>query len=142
MNYALNTYYKKSNLISFSFLLTLSLVFSNIIYAQNDKAGVFSFETEEIDFGTINQNDNGVKVFKFTNTGKTPLVITDVKTSCGCTVPTYSKKPILSGETGEIEIKYDTNRIGVFTKTITIVSNANEPSKILKIKGEVLPKSN
>jgi hypothetical protein len=142
MNYALNTYYKKSNLISFAFLLTLSLVFSNIIYAQNDKAGVFSFETEEIDFGTINQNDNGVKVFKFTNTGKTPLVITDVKTSCGCTVPTYSKKPILSGETGEIEIKYDTNRIGVFTKTITIVSNANEPSKILKIKGEVLPKSN
>lgn len=106
---------------------------------QPDKnAGVFAFETEEIDYGTIPENADGVRIFKFTNTGKSPIVITQVKTSCGCTVPTYSKEPVMAGGEGEIQIKYATNRIGKFTKTITIVSNASEPNKVIKIKGEVL----
>ncbi|MBJ6368134.1 DUF1573 domain-containing protein [Snuella sedimenti] len=105
---------------------------------KNIKAGVLSFETEEIDYGTIQQNANGERTFKFTNTGKAPIVITNVKTSCGCTVPSYAKTPILPGDSSEIKIKYATNRIGIFKKTITIISNASESSKTLRIKGEVL----
>jgi len=110
--------------------------FTNPVPSKN--AGVLSFETEEIDYGSIPQHADGVKIFKFTNTGATPIVITQVKTSCGCTVPTYSKEPVVAGATGEIQIKYATDRLGVFTKTITIVSNASEPNKVIKIKGEVL----
>ncbi|MFC4722296.1 DUF1573 domain-containing protein [Geojedonia litorea] len=144
MNFTINLFRTKSNTSIYQTLFVICLFVSSISFAQNakaaEKAGVFSFESEEIDYGTINQNDNGVKTFKFTNTGNAPIVITQVKTSCGCTVPTYSKTPILAGEAGEIEVKYDTNRIGAFTKTITIVSNASEPSKIIKIKGNILKK--
>ncbi|MEZ4803656.1 MAG: DUF1573 domain-containing protein [Gelidibacter sp.] len=105
---------------------------------SSDKVGKFSFETEEIDYGKIEQNADGVRVFKFTNTGEAPIVISAAKGSCGCTVPTYSKDVIKPGETGEISVKYATNRIGAFTKTVTLTSNASEPSKVLRIKGEVL----
>lgn len=105
---------------------------------SNDNVGVLTFQSDEIDYGTIQQNANGERVFSFTNTGKAPIVISNVKTSCGCTVPAYSKTPILPGETSEIKVKYATNRIGVFKKTITVMSNASEPNKTLKIKGEVL----
>lgn len=150
MNYFMNQ--KKSIVIKT--LIVICLFIAGATNAQNgtdkekkvdftkpmpgDNAGVLSFETEEIDYGTIPQHADGVKIFKFTNTGATPIVITQVKTSCGCTVPTYSKEPVVAGGTGEIQIKYATDRIGVFTKTITIVSNASEPNKVIKIKGEVL----
>lgn len=106
--------------------------------AATEKIGKFSFETEEIDYGKIEQHADGVRVFKFTNTGNAPIVITNAKGSCGCTVPTYPKNVILPGETGEINVKYATDRIGGFTKTVTLMSNASEPSKVLRIKGEVL----
>lgn len=128
----------------------LLLVFCLFIYATNfsqdiatdTNSGILTFVTDEIDYGTINQNDNGERTFKFINTGKSPIVITNVKTSCGCTVPSYAKTPILPGETSEIKVKYATNRIGVFKKTITVMSNASESNKILKIKGEVLNPNN
>ncbi|GAA3579645.1 DUF1573 domain-containing protein [Snuella lapsa] len=126
----------------------LLLIFCLFVYSSNfsqeantskkGKTGILSFETEEIDYGTIQQNANGERTFKFTNTGKAPIVITNVKTSCGCTVPSYAKTPILPGDSSEIKIKYATNRIGIFKKTITIISNASESSKILRIKGKVL----
>jgi hypothetical protein len=106
--------------------------------ATNDVSGVLSFENETIDYGTIQQNADGVRIFKFTNTGEAPIVISKVKSSCGCTVPTYPKTAILPGETSEISVKYATNRIGAFKKTITITSNASEANKILRIKGNVL----
>lgn len=106
--------------------------------ASTDKVGKFSFESDEIDYGKIAQDADGVRVFKFTNTGNAPIVITDAKGSCGCTVPTYPKNVIKPGETGQIDVKYATNRIGAFTKTVTLTSNASEPSKVLRIKGEVL----
>ena len=109
--------------------------------ASTDKLGKFSFESEEINYGKIEQDANGVRVFKFTNTGKAPIVITNAKGSCGCTVPTYSKNVIQPGEHGEIEVKYDTHRLGAFTKTVTLTSNASEPNKVLRIKGEVLAAS-
>ena len=77
-------------------------------------------------------------MFTFTNTGKSPLIVEKVKGSCGCTVPTKPEEPIMPGETGEIKVKYDTNRVGGFSKTVTITSNASEPVKRIKIKGIVL----
>ena len=157
MNYTLNTSKNKLNILGLSVIVCL--FFSTLTYAQdakandnainfaktdipNPNAGVLSFDSEEIDYGTIQQNADGVRIFKFTNTGKDPVVITQVKTSCGCTVPTYSKEPVLAGASGEIQIKYATNRIGKFTKTITIMSNASEPNKVIRIKGEVLNPEN
>lgn len=99
---------------------------------------VFEFESEVIDYGEIAANSDGNRVFKFKNIGKAPLIISKVKGSCGCTVPTKPEKPIMPGETGEIKVKYATNRIGPFSKTVTISSNAYEDTKVLRIKGRVL----
>ena len=99
---------------------------------------VFEFENLVIDYGEIAANSDGNRVFKFKNIGKSPLIISNVKGSCGCTVPTKPEEPIMPGESGEIKVKYATNRIGPFSKTVTITSNAYEPTVILKIKGRVL----
>ena len=127
-----------------TFILTvLSVLLFNAstgeIHTLKGKVAVFEFETETLDYGTITQNSDGLKTFNFINTGDAPLLISKVKTSCGCTVPKYSKEPILPGESGKILIKYNTKKLGVFTKTITVMSNAEGGNKILKIKGEVVP---
>jgi hypothetical protein len=103
---------------------------------------IFQFENEVIDYGEIVQNSDGNRIFKFKNVGKSPIIISQVKGSCGCTVPTKPEKPIMPGETGEIKVKYATNRIGPFSKTVTITSNAFEPKKVLRIKGRVLETKN
>ena len=95
-----------------------------------------------MDYGEIAHNSDGNRVFKFKNIGKAPLIITQVKGSCGCTVPTKPEEPIMPGETGEIKVKYATNRIGPFSKTVTITSNAFESTKVLKVKGRVLEDKN
>ncbi len=105
-----------------------------------NKIAVIDFETEVIDYGTIIQHSDGSRVFTFTNTGDAPLIISKVKTSCGCTVPEYSKEPILPGSKGELKIKYDTKRLGAFTKTINVMSNAKGGKKVLKIKGNIVAK--
>lgn len=104
----------------------------------NPNIGVFEFESETIDYGTIQQNADGVRSFKFKNIGKSPIIITRAKGSCGCTVPTVPKKPIMPGESAEIGVKYDTKRTGAFSKSISITSNASEKSKVIRIKGKVL----
>ncbi len=97
-----------------------------------------SFEKDVHDFGTIEYAGNGSYEFKFKNTGTEPLIITDAKGSCGCTVPTYPKNiPIKPGETQAIKVTYDTKRPGNFTKTVTIHSNAKTPEKVITIKGMV-----
>ncbi|MDT0642452.1 DUF1573 domain-containing protein [Zunongwangia sp. F363] len=96
------------------------------------------FKSETIDYGTIKRGSDGVRVFEFTNTGDEPLVIEDVKSSCGCTIPKKPGNPILPGETGKIEVKYDTKRVGPIRKTVTVYSNTEEPTKALKIKGTVV----
>jgi len=101
-------------------------------------AGVFEFETELVDYGTIAHNADGKRVFKFKNVGKSPIIISKAKGSCGCTVPTVPKKPIMPGETAEIGVKYATNRVGAFSKSITLYSNASEKTKTIRIKGKVL----
>ena len=122
-------------------VLTAILFISVISFAQettNSNAGIFDFESEIIDYGEIQQKDDGNRVFTFKNIGNNPIVISNVKGSCGCTVATKPNKPIMPGKTGEIGVKYDTNRIGRFSKTITITSNASKNKKIVRIKGMVL----
>jgi hypothetical protein len=99
---------------------------------------VFEFENKVIDYGDIAANSDGNRIFKFKNIGKSPLIISSVKGSCGCTVPTKPEEPIMPGESGEIKVKYATNRIGPFSKQVTIMSNAYEPKVILIVKGRVL----
>ncbi len=96
------------------------------------------FESETIDYGTIEHNSDGKRQFVLTNNGNKPLIISNAQGSCGCTVPTWPKEPIAPGAKATIDVKYDTNRPGPFTKNITLTTNAIEPSKILTIKGTVL----
>ncbi|MFV5702171.1 DUF1573 domain-containing protein [Flavobacterium sp. XS2P12] len=97
------------------------------------------FVNEVIDYGTIAHNADGKREFVFTNNGTKPLIITNAQGSCGCTVPTSPKEPIAPGAKGVIGVKYATDRVGAFTKTVTITSNAEgQPTKVLTIKGTVL----
>jgi hypothetical protein len=97
------------------------------------------FESKVVDYGTIEHNADGARKFVFTNNGTEPLVIKSAKGSCGCTVPTWPKEPIAAGATAEIGVKYATSRVGKFTKTITLTTNADKKPVILTIKGEVNP---
>lgn len=97
------------------------------------------FETETLDYGTIARNSDGKREFVLTNNGSTPLIITNATGSCGCTVPTWPREPIAPGAKAVIGVKYATDRVGPFSKTITLTTNAAEPTKVLTIKGNVLP---
>ncbi len=121
---------KKTVLMLFVGLLSLG------IYAQDATAKI-EFKSETIDYGEIEKGSDGVRVFEFTNTGSVPLVISNVKSSCGCTIPKKPEDPILPGKTGQIQVKYDTKRVGPIRKAITVTSNADTPTKVLKIKGTV-----
>lgn len=101
-------------------------------------APVFEFESDVIDYGKLEVAADGVRIFKFKNIGKSPLVISRIQSSCGCTVPEKPEKPIMPGASGEIKVKYDTKRQGGFSKEITVFSNASEPEKKLRIKGIIL----
>ncbi|MFY7669713.1 DUF1573 domain-containing protein [Tenacibaculum sp. MEBiC06402] len=95
----------------------------------------FKFKSELINYGKITQGSEGKRVFEFTNVGDAPLIIKEIKSTCGCTVPSKPEKPIMPGENGQIEVSYDTKRLGGFSKAITIYSNAKQERKMLKIKG-------
>lgn len=101
------------------------------------------FAEREHNYGTIQKGGDGNCVFTFTNTGDEPLILSTVRASCGCTTPKWTQKPVMPGKTGEIGVRYNTNNIGGFTKTITITSNAvNEPRVVVKIKGNVVQPQN
>ena len=121
-------------------LLLLGFLFTTLWVSAQEKAEI-QFKEETIDYGKINRGSNGLRVFEFTNTGDAPLVITNVRSSCGCTIPKKPEESILPGQQGKIEVEYDTNRAaGPFRKAITVSSNASNPTKILKIKGELIEK--
>jgi Protein of unknown function (DUF1573) len=98
---------------------------------------VMTFEKTEVDYGTIAQGADPLRRFKFKNTGTEPLVIKNARGSCGCTVPSFKKEPIAPGETSEIEVRYDTQRIGDFQKSVTIETNEGDQARVLMIKGHV-----
>lgn len=102
-----------------------------------EKTAKIAFKAETVDYGEITKGSDGVRVFEFTNTGDAPLIISKVSSSCGCTIPKKPEAPIMPGKSGEIQVKYDTNRVGPIRKAITVISNADTPTKVLKIKGEV-----
>jgi hypothetical protein len=95
------------------------------------------FDNLEHDFGNLKIGADGECVFKFENKGTLPLIISRVAASCGCTTPSWTKDPVLPGKTGEIKVKYDTSRPGMFSKTITVISNAETSSVLLRINGIV-----
>ncbi len=121
------------NVITILFIAVMSLGIS-----AQEKVAKIEFKTDVIDYGTIEKGSDGVRIFEFTNTGDAPLVISNVKSTCGCTVPAWPKKPVMPGETGEIKVKYDTKRVNPIRKTITVYSNAETPTVALKIKGQVV----
>ncbi|MEQ8909752.1 MAG: DUF1573 domain-containing protein [Vicingaceae bacterium] len=123
------------------FLFAVAALFAQESTQVESAGGAeMTFDSEVIDYGTIPQNADGVRTFKFTNTGTEPLIISNAKGSCGCTVPTWPKKPINPGEQSEIKVKYATNRLGPINKSVTVVSNAKEKTKVLRIKGKVIEK--
>ena len=102
---------------------------------------VMSFEKAEHDFGTIEQGTPQETAFKFTNTGNAPLIITDAKSSCGCTVPQYPKNtPIAPGDSGELKVRFNGSGQNQVTKTITVTANTEKGSELLRIKAFVNPK--
>jgi len=136
--------HKMKNLLT---LLALCLSISFISAQDGAKAPadttpsegpVMEFNDTVVDYGTIEQNSEPFRIFNFKNTGNEPLVIKHAKGSCGCTVPTYPKEPILPGESSEVKVRYDTKRIGRFTKTVTLTTNEEVGKRVITIKGEVL----
>lgn len=97
-----------------------------------------SFTELEHNYGTLQKGGNGDCEFTFTNEGNEPLILSNVKASCGCTTPSYTKKPVMPGQTGTIKVHYNTNNVGGFSKTVTVTSNAvDNPRVTLRIKGNV-----
>lgn len=125
----------------FIIITTLTTTIGCTQDAGADNAGKqgpkIEFEKTIHDFGDIEYGGNGTYEFVFKNTGNEPLIITDVKSSCGCTVPKWSKEPIPKGESGTIKVKYNTRRAGSFTKSVRVLNNSATPQVVLQIKGKV-----
>jgi hypothetical protein len=115
------------------------LLFSLSFYAQQTSPQI-KFESTTINYGAIQNGSDGERVFSFKNTGNENLIITYVRSSCGCTIPKKPEGPIAPGETSKIVVRYDTKRIGPFSKIITVSTNQNNnPDIALKIEGTVIP---
>ena len=117
----------------------MCLLVATLAFSQKP---VISFDVTNYDFGKINEEDGkATYVFNFTNKGNAPMVVSRVQASCGCTTPTWTKEPIAPGKKGSITVTYNPlGRPGIFTKTITVYSNAADEQTTLIIRGEVIPK--
>ena len=120
-----------------SVLTFITLLISFFIFSQEKQAEI-KFEVTTIDYGEVEFESDGKRVFKFKNVGTAPLIFKRISSSCGCTIPKKPEKPIEPGDSGEIEVEYDTKRVGIFMKAISVVSNSKNSSIVLRIKGEVL----
>jgi hypothetical protein len=108
--------------------------------AESKKA-VIEFETTEHDFGTINEGDPAEFTYNFKNTGEAPLVISEVKPSCGCTIPDYTKNPVNVGESGFVKVTFDSNnKKDLVTKTVTVIANTEPKQMTLKFQARIVPK--
>lgn len=138
----------KKAILTFSLMLVAALGINFSAIAQDNGGTVVTTDGPQLkvdkevhDYGTIEQGADGTCTFTITNTGTAPLIISMCKGSCGCTVPTCPKEPIAPGASATITVKYDTKRVGPINKSVTITSNAaNEPRKIVRIKGTVKAK--
>jgi hypothetical protein len=101
-----------------------------------------TFEVREIDFGTVPEGTVVKKTFNFTNNGKVPLLITSASSSCGCTVPSFNKSPIAVGAKDAIQVQFDTKGKPNFQeKIVTITANTLPSEVMVRLKGNVTPKS-
>jgi hypothetical protein len=129
-----------------TFFISMFLVIATVAFSQaqepvqvvdNPNAPEISFNELVHDYGTIPFGGNGVCTFKFTNTGKEPLILQQPQSSCGCTVPTWPKEPVLPGASDEIQVTYNTKKAGPINKTVTVRSNAKNNTVVLRITGKV-----
>lgn len=137
--YETNFLFVMKQLIRLAFICAFLLGVQSAFSQEKPK---IDFEKTTHDYGSFKESD-GVQTttFKFTNTGTVPLVLSNVRASCGCTTPKWTRQPVPPQGTGEIQVSYNPkNRPGTFTKSVTVVSNASTPTKILKIKGTVAPR--
>lgn len=126
------------------FLIGVLVMMAGVAMAQEEKVSEngpeIEFEKLVHDYGEVQYNGNGECEFRFTNTGNEPLILQKPKSSCGCTVPTWPKEPILPGESDVIKVTYKTTKVGPINKSITVTSNAKtNATVVLRIKGTVLP---
>jgi len=124
-----------------AFIFSLIFLSSVIVFAQetrkvNPKAEM-AFKSLAHDYGSVVYGADGTYDFKFTNNAKKPIVITNVKSSCGCTIPSWPKEPIQPGKTGSITVKYNTKLSGTFNKTVQVFSTAENSPVKLSIRGKV-----
>lgn len=122
---------KKNILFFFLFVLI-----GTAVHAQDP---VITFTAKVHDFGQVKQGTPVTFDFAFKNTGKAPLFLSQPRSSCGCTIPSYPKEPIMPGQSGKISITFDAEKAGEFSKQVTIISNAENSPETLVIKGVVIP---
>jgi len=125
------------------FLLVLLSIVSVCVFAQDGqvaKADSIFFNELIHDYGTIEQGADGACTFTFSNRGAVPVILSNVQASCGCTVPEWTREPVLPGKTGTIKVSYNTQIVGSFAKVVTVYSNAANPTVMLTIKGTVTAK--
>ena len=128
----------KTYLLSLCFILTAAVGFSQLEPSdQNTDGPMMNLESLVVDYGEIEQNSEPLRVLNFTNTGTEPLIIKSARGSCGCTVPEWPKEPIMPGEASTIEIRYATNRLGKFSKTVTLTTNEDGEPRVIKVQGNV-----
>ncbi|MCX7696762.1 MAG: DUF1573 domain-containing protein [Bacteroidales bacterium] len=120
----------KKTVVLFIFLLT------GVLLSQEP---IITFEKTTHDFGKIKKGSKVSCEFVFINTGKAPLFLSEPRSTCGCTVPSYPKEPIMPGQKNKIVVTYDAEEKGVFTKYVTVFSNAENSPVVLVIKGVVEP---
>ena len=127
------------------FILIIALISGTSLFAQtattaqeNPDAPIIFLEETLFDYGTIEQNGDGNHNFIYKNIGKEPLIFSKVRSSCGCTIPEWSREPLLSQQQDTIKVKYDTRRLGRFSKTVSIFSNAKKSMVVVRIQGEVV----
>jgi len=123
----------------FTLVSAQNVITTDVPQTEESSNATIDFVSKVVDYGTIEHNADGARKFVFTNNGTEPLLIKNAKGSCGCTVPTWPREAIAPGATAEIGVKYATNRVGKFTKTITLTTNASKKPVILTVKGEVNP---
>jgi hypothetical protein len=135
---------KKSVTMLVAVILGLGSVFAQDVktetVAPNPNAPEINFDKLVHDYGTLYVQGDGNCEFEFTNTGKEPLILSSVKSSCGCTVPSWPREPIMPGKKESIKVKYDTGRMGPINKTVTVMSNAKNSPVVLKITGNIIQK--
>ena len=126
-------------LVTFS-IASILLALTSFAPQQNNTKAHIQFKAESFNYGTIEVNSDGNHVFEFTNTGQSPLIISQVQSSCGCTVAKKPAEQIDPGKSEVIKVRYNTSRVGAFRKTITVISNADNNKVVLQISGKVIPK--